>query len=75
MTTSNPVRTLIKQSRHIVPLKDGQWLLINQKLTSLISPGGNNIPPDKAAALRDGAQIRLSREPHGRMAEVKLLKV
>ena len=55
--------------------KDGRWLLINQKLTSLISPGGNNVPPDKAAALNDGSQIRLSREPHGRMAEVKLIKV
>jgi hypothetical protein len=55
--------------------RNGKWLIVNQKLTSLVSPGGNPVPPDKAAALTDGAQIRLSREPHGRIAEVKLIKV
>jgi hypothetical protein len=49
--------------------------LINQKLTGLISPGGNGVPPDKAVALINGARIRLSKEPHGRMAEVKLIKI
>jgi hypothetical protein len=55
--------------------KNGKWLIVNQKLTSMVSPGGNNVPSGKAAGLTDGAQIRLSREPHGRIAEVKLIRV
>jgi serine/threonine protein kinase len=51
-------------------LVQGQWLLINRKLTSLTSPGGNRVPPNSAVALKHGAQIRLSQEPHGRIAEV-----
>jgi hypothetical protein len=55
--------------------RNGKWLIVNQKLTSMLSPAGNPVPPDKAAALTDGAQIRLSMEPHGRIAKVKLVKV
>jgi hypothetical protein len=62
-----------------VPLADcqvheGRWLLINRKLTSLTSPGGNRVPPGSAVELKPGAQIRLSQEPHGRFAEVELHK-
>lgn len=52
---------------------EGRWLLINQNLTSLTSPGGNRVPPGQAVELKDGAQIRLSQETHGRMAEVQLI--
>jgi serine/threonine protein kinase len=51
---------------------EGRWLLINQNLASLTSPGGNRVPAGQAVELKDGAQIRLSQEPHGRIAEVQL---
>jgi hypothetical protein len=53
----------------------GQWILVNKSLTSLTSPGGNRVPPDQAVILKHGAQIRLSQEPHGRIAEVQLIQV
>ncbi|MFH0782129.1 MAG: serine/threonine protein kinase [Pseudomonadota bacterium] len=51
----------------------GKWLLINQNLASLTSPGGNRVAIGKAVELKDGAQIRLSQEPHGRIAEVHMI--
>ncbi len=53
----------------------GKWLLINQALTSLTSPAGNRVPSGQAVELKDGTQIRLSQEQHGRIAEVQILKV
>jgi hypothetical protein len=52
----------------------GQWLLINQNLASLTSPGGNRVPPEQAVALTDGSQIRLSQESNGRIAEVQMVR-
>lgn len=51
----------------------GQWLMINQNLTSLTSPGGNRVPSGQAVALSPGAKIRLSQETNGRMAEVEYI--
>ncbi len=53
----------------------GQWFLINQNLSSLTSPSGNRVLPGQAVALAEGAQIRLSQDEHGRIAEVAMLKV
>ena len=53
----------------------GQWILVNQNLASLTSPGGNRVPSGQAVILKHGAQIRLSQEPHGRIAEVQLIQV
>ena len=52
----------------------GKWLLVNQQLESLTSPGGNRVPPGSAVELKDGAQIRLSQEPHARIADVQIVK-
>jgi len=49
--------------------------MINEKLKSLTSAAGNPVAPGKAVALTDGVQIRLSKDPQGRMVEVKLIKV
>jgi hypothetical protein len=54
---------------------EGRWLLINQQLTSLVSPGGNRVPIGHAVELSDGAQLRLSRELHGMIAEVQMVRV
>jgi len=53
----------------------GNWIMINEKLKSLTSAAGNPVAPGKAVALTDGVQIRLSKDPQGRMVEVKLIKV
>lgn len=52
---------------------EGKWLLINQALDSLTSPGGNRVPIGNAVELKDKAQIRLSQQLHGRIAEVQIL--
>lgn len=52
----------------------GQWLLINQGLTSLKSPKGTSVPLGSAIALEDGVQFRLAQEPKGRIAEVQIIK-
>jgi hypothetical protein len=53
----------------------GNWIMINEKLNSLTSAAGDLVASGTAVALTDGAQIRLSTDPHGRMAEVKLINV
>lgn len=50
----------------------GKWVMLNQNLPSLTSPGGNRVPPGQAVVLLPGARIRLSQEPNGRMAEVEM---
>jgi len=50
-----------------------KWLLINQTLTSLTSPNGNQVYINQAVELKAGSQIRLSQEEHGCIVEVKLL--
>lgn len=50
----------------------GTWSLVNQNLQSLTSPDGNRIPVGQSMELTDGAFVRLSQEPHGRIAEVRI---
>lgn len=52
----------------------GKWLLVNQNLASLTSPGGNRVPIGQAVELKDGAQIRLSQESKGKIAEVQIIQ-
>jgi serine/threonine protein kinase len=51
----------------------GRWLLVNQNLPSLTSPGGDRVAPESAVELKHGSQIRFAQEAHGRIAEVNLL--
>ncbi len=58
----------------------GKWLLINQNLTSLTSPGGHVVAsssepgkPGQAIELKNGIIFKLSQDPHGRMVEVKMI--
>lgn len=50
------------------------WILVNQNMTSLTSPGGNRVAPGQAVVLSDGVQFRLSQEPHGRIAVVETVR-
>jgi serine/threonine protein kinase len=52
----------------------GQWLLVNQNLQSLTSPGGNRVPPGQAVVLKQGVEFRLSQEAHGRKAVVEMVQ-
>jgi hypothetical protein len=52
----------------------GEWLLVNQGPAAMQVVGGDPVPPGAAVPLRDGTQIRLSREPGGRLAVVQLLR-
>jgi DNA-binding helix-hairpin-helix protein with protein kinase domain len=52
----------------------GRWLLVNQNLGTLTSPGGNPVPPMQAVELAPGVQFRLSSEPHGRIVEVQVIQ-
>lgn len=53
----------------------GRWLLINQAMDSLTASNGNRIPIGSTVELQDKVQLRLSQQPHGRIAEVQLLQV
>lgn len=52
-------------------LHQGKWLLVNENLKSLTSPGGSRVAPAQAVELKPGAAVRLAHEPHGRIAEVE----
>lgn len=52
----------------------GEWLLVNQNAAAMQVVGGDPVAPGTPVALRDGMQIRLSREPGGRLAVVQLLR-
>ncbi len=56
-----------------VTRQQGRWLLVNRSLTGLISPGGNRVPAGQACELKDGDEIQLSQEEHGRLVAVRML--
>lgn len=53
----------------------GKWVLINQNMKSLTSPEGNLVPQGQAVVLREGNQIRLSKDAKGRMAIVQIVNI
>jgi serine/threonine protein kinase len=54
-------------------LHEGMWLLINQALDGLISPGGNPVPRGQAVVLRHGETFRLASGDTGRGVLVEML--
>ena len=50
----------------------GKWYLVNDNLTSLISPNGTPVAPRKnlGIELQSGIKFTLANEPNGRVAEV-----
>jgi len=52
--------------------ENGRWYLLNRCLQSLTSQDGNRIQAGQSLELKDGAIMRLSQEPHGRIAEVRI---
>ena len=56
-----------------VQFHQGNWLMINRDLNTLVSDGGNPVPKGQATKLKEGAEIILSRSEKGRLAVVKLV--
>ncbi len=54
---------------------NGQWLLVNQNVNGMLSPGGNSVPAGQAILLKDGVVFRASREDRGMLVQVSLAKV
>lgn len=52
-------------------LHGGRWLLVNSGPEPMNVAGSGPVPAGGYAELRDGAQIRLSKRPHGRLAVVQ----
>lgn len=52
---------------------DGDWLMINQNLTRLVSPQGSLVQPRSAIKLEHGCSFWLSQDVHGRMVDVQML--
>ena len=52
----------------------GEWLLINQRIPKMISPGGNLVAPGKAVQLKNGLVFRLSDEENGYLARITITK-
>ncbi|MDD1444455.1 hypothetical protein MEO93_29780, partial [Dolichospermum sp. ST_sed3] len=73
MNNAFPGEEAVRTPLACCTVHQGKWLLVNQLLTSLTLPGGNRVPPGQAAELTEGSMIRLSQEPHGRIAEVQIL--
>jgi serine/threonine protein kinase len=55
-------------------MHQGQWIMVNQHLDSLLSAAGNKVPPGQAVVLTPNSEFRLSEEPTGRKAVVKMLQ-
>jgi serine/threonine protein kinase len=51
----------------------GQWLLVNQELDTLTSPGGNFVPRGQAVVLRPGETFRLAQGETGRGVLVEMV--
>ncbi len=56
-----------------VTFHQGQWIMVNEKLNSMVSPRGNPVPIGQACPLKPGDQILLSKDEHGRMIVVRMI--
>ncbi len=74
------VRTDVRNAETVAPVPQAviqphgnEWILLNLKMESLISPKGNPVPEGQACLLRDGEEVVLSRHEKGRMACVRMV--
>jgi hypothetical protein len=68
-----PVEGAPEEELALVMRHQGQWVLANRRLSGLISPAGNPVAPGHAFVLRDGDEVLLSREEHGRLVTVRMV--
>lgn len=72
-TNVQPVEGVDRESVAYVAFHQGQWILINKHLESLISPSGNPVPIGQACLLREGDEIQLSKDDKGRLISVRMI--
>ena len=57
----------------IIASQEGQWVLVNYNLRGMVSPAGNPVPMGRGCPLRDGDEVLLSGDDHGRLAVVRMI--
>jgi hypothetical protein len=55
-------------------LQNGVWWMVNQGQDAMAINGVGAIPPGAGTELHEGQQIQLSKDPHGRLAVVQMVK-
>jgi hypothetical protein len=72
-TNVRPVEGVSRETQAYVCFYQGQWILVNKCLDSLLSPSGVPVPRGKACPLREGDEILLSNDPRGRLLSVRMI--
>jgi hypothetical protein len=54
-----------------IAFHQNKWLLVNENLTTLTSPGGNIVPKGQAVELKEGVSFMLSTQENGIRVEVE----
>ncbi|HVS36091.1 MAG TPA: hypothetical protein VMS17_10965 [Gemmataceae bacterium] len=57
----------------VVLRQEDQWILANYNLHGMVSPAGNPVPVGRGCPLRDGDEVVLSGDEHGRIAVVRMI--
>lgn len=63
-------RPLAQVSKH-----EGRWILVNRGVESMVSPGGNPVPPGRAILLEDGVRFHTSHTSHGMAVEARICRL
>jgi serine/threonine protein kinase len=69
----HPVEGVEQDVLAYVAFHEGQWILVNKGLDSMVSPAGNPVPRGQACPLKEGDEVRLSKEEQGRLISVKMV--
>ncbi len=72
-THIQPIEGVDKSTMAYVAFHQGQWILINKDLDSLISPSGNPVPKGQACPLNEGDEILLSKKDRARLISVRMI--
>ena len=57
----------------VILWQEGQWVLANYNLHGMVSPAGNPVADRPRLPLRDGDEVLLAGEEHGRLAVVRMI--
>ena len=74
-TNSKPNERADLQDLAEIQLYQGQWIMVNRGLESMVSPSGNPVPKKQAVVLKDGDEILLSGEPNSRRVRVRIIQI
>ncbi|MCA9031937.1 MAG: serine/threonine protein kinase, partial [Planctomycetaceae bacterium] len=69
-----PTEGVDRTTQAYVAKHQGQWILINKHLDTMISPSGNPVPKGQACVLKEGSEILLSNDDKGRMVSIRMVR-